>query len=57
MYSHGRPSDDVYIINFKKQELFPYVTFIGVGNEGMTKIGFFAAKHDDLLPSALARGN
>ena len=35
-----------YTINFKKQNVFPYITSTTVGNEGMTGIGFVVGKHD-----------
>ena len=48
VYSHGRPSSDVYTINLKKLKMFLIGSFATTSNEGITGIAFLATRHDYL---------
>ena len=46
MYSHGRPTNDIYTINFKKLEVLPLVSLGSISNEGINGIGFLVARRN-----------
>ena len=46
VYSHGRPTDDVYTINFKSLKMFIIAIFITTNDDGITAMAFLAQWHN-----------